>query len=104
GHEAFRQDRSALLAAITAAGPATTRRLLALEPNELVAAAMGDNRAAVLKRVKNNALLGIAAFGMLPPADGETVLDRYLALRESAKKGVKLGPNRRHTHAAAIDV
>lgn len=104
GHEAFRQDRAALLAAIGQAGPETARRLLESEPNELVSAVLGDNRAAVVKRMKNNALRGIAAFGMLPLAPGETVLDRYLALRESAKKGAKLGPNRRHSHAAAIDV
>ncbi|MFD0598415.1 DUF4132 domain-containing protein [Catellatospora coxensis] len=54
--------------------------------------------------MKNNALAGIAAYGMLPLADGETVLDRYTALREVAKRGPKLGPNRRHSHAAAIEV
>ncbi|MEU4428192.1 DUF4132 domain-containing protein [Actinoplanes sp. NPDC024001] len=104
GHEAFRQDRAALLAALEHAGPDTARRLLRLMPSELVSAALGDNRAAVLKRLKSNALQGIAAFGMLPLAPGETVLDRYLALRDSAKKGARLGPNRRHSHAAAIDV
>jgi hypothetical protein len=104
GHEPFRQDRAAVLAAIDTAGLDTARRLLRLAPSELVSAVLGDNRAAVLKRVKHNALQGIAAFGMLPLAPGETVLDRYLALRESAKKGVRLGPNRRHSHAAAIDV
>ncbi|MEU4620375.1 DUF4132 domain-containing protein [Actinoplanes sp. NPDC023801] len=104
GHEPFRQDRAAVLAAVEAAGLDTARRLLLLAPSELVSAVLGDNRAAVLKRVKNNALQGIAAFGMLPLVPGETVLDRYLALRESAKKGAKLGPNRRHSHAAAIGV
>jgi hypothetical protein len=104
GHEPFRQDRAAVLAAVDAAGLDTARRLLLRAPNELVSAVLGDNRAAVLKRVKHNALQGIAAFGILPFAPGETVLDRYLALRESAKKGVKLGPNRRHSHAAAIAV
>ncbi|BCJ39832.1 hypothetical protein GCM10010168_26920 [Actinoplanes ianthinogenes] len=104
GHEAFRQDRAAVLAAVEQAGPAATSLFLQLEPNELVSAALGTNRAAVLKRVKNNALRGIAAFGMLPLAPGETVLDRYLALRESAKSGAKLGPHRKHSHAAAIEV
>ncbi|MEV6303140.1 DUF4132 domain-containing protein [Actinoplanes sp. NPDC051861] len=103
-HEAFRQDRAVLLAAIEHAGPENARRLLALVPSEMVSAVLGDNRAAVLKRVRNNALQGIAAFGMLPLAPGETVLDRYLALRDSARKGPKLGPNRRHSHAAAIAV
>ncbi len=103
-HEAVRHDRAALLAAIDRAGLGTTRRFLQLEPNEMVAAVLGDNRAAVLKRVRNNALQGIAAFGMLPLAPGESVLDRYLALRDCAKRGPKLGPNRRHSHAAAIGV
>ncbi|SDZ45300.1 protein of unknown function [Saccharopolyspora shandongensis] len=102
--EATRQDRAVFLAAIEDAGVDAARRLLELEPNELVSAVMGWNRAQVLKRVKHNALQGIAAFGMLPLASDETVLDRYLALRESAKKGAKLGPNRRHSHAAAIAV
>ncbi|MCP3802218.1 DUF4132 domain-containing protein [Allokutzneria sp. A3M-2-11 16] len=100
--EAIRHDRAAILAAIDDVG--TARRLLELEPNELVSAVLGDNRAQVLRRVKHNALQGIAAFGMLPLAPDETVLDRYLALRESAKKGAKLGPNRKHSHAAAIEI
>ena len=58
----------------------------------------------MLKRFRNHALRGIAAFGLLPLSDDETALDRYLALRQSAKKGATLGPNRRHSHAAAIDV
>jgi len=98
------RDRAAILAAVQAAGPEHTRSLLNLVPSELVSAALGWNRAEVLKRVKHNALAGIAAFGMLPLADGETVLDRYLALREVARRGPKLGTNRRHTHAAAVDV
>jgi len=101
---AVRQDRAAILAAAEQAGPAGVRRLLELCPSELVAAALGLNRAAVLKRVKSNALQGIAAWGLLPLADGETVLDRYLALREVAKRGAKLGPNRKLSHAAAVSV
>jgi hypothetical protein len=104
GHEAFRHDRAEILTVVEAVGPETARRLLRLQPHELVSAVLGDNRAAVLKRVRNNALQGIAAFGMLPLAPGETVLDRYLALREVAKKGAALGPNRRISHAAAVDV
>ncbi|WP_432107520.1 DUF4132 domain-containing protein [Streptomyces sp. AA1529] len=99
-----RQDRAALLAAVEDAGADTARRLLEHEPNELVSAALGENRAQVLKRVRHHSLQGIAAFGMLPLAAHETVLDRYLALRDSAKKGAELGPNRRHSHAAAIAV
>ncbi|WP_343952454.1 DUF4132 domain-containing protein [Nonomuraea longicatena] len=102
--EVARQDRAVLLAAIEDAGADAARRMLEREPNELVSAVMGWNRAEVLKRVKHNALRGIAAFGMLPLAPDETVLDRYLALRECAKKGAKLGPNRRHSHAAAVAV
>ncbi|WP_144127571.1 DUF4132 domain-containing protein [Catellatospora sichuanensis] len=99
-----RHDREPILAAAESAGPDATARLLAQTPCELVSAALGENRTAVLKRVKNNALAGIAAYGMLPLAEGEMVLDRYTALREVAKRGPKLGPNRRHSHAAAIEV
>lgn len=102
--EPVRQDRAAILAAVAQAGPEGARRLLALHPSEIVSAALGWNAADVHRRVKHNALLGIAAYGLLPLADGETVLDRYLALREVAKRGAKLGPNRRHSHAAAIAV
>ncbi|BEL04711.1 hypothetical protein Q0Z83_029020 [Actinoplanes sichuanensis] len=104
GHEPFRQDRAAVLATVEAVGVESARRLLKRQPHELVSAVLGDNRAAVLKRVKNNALQGIAAFGMLPLAPDETVLDRYLAIREIAKRGPALGPNRRISHAAAVDV
>ncbi|HWS33336.1 MAG TPA: DUF4132 domain-containing protein [Actinoplanes sp.] len=108
-HEAFRVDLAAVLAAITEAGVPTTRRLLELEPNELISAVLGDNRAAVLKRLRNNALQGIAAFGLLPlpPAaaePAETVLGRYLAIREVARRGARFGPGRRLSHAAAIEV
>ncbi|GIE92104.1 DUF7737 domain-containing protein [Actinoplanes regularis] len=91
-------------AGVRAVGPDVARRLLKRQPHELVSAVLGDNRGAVLKRVKNNALQGIAAFGMLPLAPEETVLDRYLALREVAKRGAALGPNRRLSHAAAVDI
>ena len=103
-NEVVPQDLAAIRAAVARAGDDAARKLLALRPRELVCAAMGWNRAAVLKRVKSNALLAVAAYGLLPLADGETVLDRYLALREVAKRGPKLGPNRRHSHAAAVDV
>lgn len=103
-NEVVPQDLAAIKAAVAQAGDDGARQLLEFRPREVISAAMGWNRAAVLKRVKNNALLGIAAYGLLPLADGETALDRYLALREVAKRGPKLGPNRRHSHAAAIDV
>ncbi|HTJ31938.1 MAG TPA: DUF4132 domain-containing protein [Dactylosporangium sp.] len=98
-----RYDRAEILAAVAAAGPERTERILELCPSEAVGAALGRNRAAVEKRVRNNALEGIAAYGLLPLADGETVRDRYLVLRDVAKRGAKLGPNRRHSHADAID-
>jgi hypothetical protein len=99
-----RQDRAAILAAVDRAGLDTARTLLELCPSELVAATLGWNRAAVLKRVKHNALWGIAAYGMLPLEGDETVQDRYAALHEVAKRGAKLGPNRRFSHAAAVEV
>ncbi|WP_336082006.1 DUF4132 domain-containing protein [Nocardia sp. SSK8] len=102
--EVVRHDRAALLRAIEEVGAEQARRVLALEPNEIVSAVLGGNRAHVLKRVKNNALQGIAAFGMLPLDQRETVLDRYLAIRECAGRGPRLGPNRRISHAAAIAV
>ncbi|GAA1648206.1 DUF4132 domain-containing protein [Actinoplanes couchii] len=71
-HEAFRVDRAEVLAAVDRAGLDTTRRLLELEPNELISAVLGDNRPAVLKRLRNNALQGIAAFGLLPLPPTET--------------------------------
>lgn len=96
------EDYAAILAAAQKAGEQDARRLLALRPNELVSAALGWNRAAAARRVAHNALDGIAAYGLLPLADGETVTDRYAALREVARRGPKLGPNRRHSHAGAI--
>lgn len=102
-------DLARIHAVVQAAGPDAARLLLrfcdGISPaTELVAAAMSWNRDAVLKRFRNNALLGIAAYGLLPFEPGETASARYLALLESAKKGAKLGPNRRHSHAAAVEV
>jgi hypothetical protein len=102
--DVVRQNRAAILAATEQAGADGARRLLELCPSEVVSAALGWNRAAVLKRVKHNALQGIAACGLLPLDHGETVLDRYLALREVAKRAAKLGPNRRLSHMAAVEV
>lgn len=99
-----RQDRAAILAAVAESGPEATRDLLELFPSEIVSAALGWNRTAVHKRVRNNALWGIAAYGMLPLDEHETVQDRYLALRAIAKRGARLGPNRKHSHAAAVGI
>jgi hypothetical protein len=100
----IRQDRAAILAAVERTGTDGARQVLELCPSEIVSAALGWNRKALLKRVKHNALRGITAYGLLPLEDGETVQDRYVALREVAKRGPKLGPNRRHSHAAAIGI
>jgi hypothetical protein len=102
--DVVRQDRSAILAAAAEAGPDGARRVLELYPSELVSAALGWNRTAVEKRVKHHAQRGIAAYGLLPLVDGESVLDRYLVLREAAKRGAKFGPERRLNHAAAVAV
>jgi hypothetical protein len=109
GGHAVRCDRDQLRATVSAVGEQAAHRLLALldgppAATEPVAAAMGWNRAAVLKRFGNHALQGIAAYGLLPVDPAEPILDRYLALRRSARKGATLGPNRRHSHAEAIDV
>ncbi|GAA2622062.1 hypothetical protein GCM10010399_61560 [Dactylosporangium fulvum] len=101
---AQRHDLATIRDAAAAAGEEATRSVLKLRPSEAISAALGHNRAAVEKRVRHNALAGIAAYGLLPLTDGETVLDRYTFLREVAKRGAKLGPNRRHSHAAAIEV
>jgi hypothetical protein len=104
GHRPVRRDRAVILTAVAQAGSDGARRLLTALPSEVVAAALGWNRAEVLKRVKHGALQGIAAYGLLPLAEGETVLDRYLALREIAKQGAKFGPERRLSHAAAVEI
>ena len=95
------QDLSAILAAAAEAGPDGVRKVLDMWPSEPISAALGLNRAAVEKRVKRDAQRAIAAYGLLPLADGESVLDRYLALREVAKRGAKFGPERRLNHAGA---
>ena len=97
-----RQDLSAILAAAAEAGPGGVCQVLDMWPSEPISAALGLNRAAVEKRVKRNAQQAIAAYGLLPLADGETVLDRYLALREVSKRGAKFGPERRLNHARAV--
>jgi len=104
GHRPVRRDRTVILTAVAQAGSDGARRLLTVLPSEVVAAALGWNRPEVLKRVKHGALQGIAAYGLLPLAEGETVLDRYLALREIAKQGAKFGPERRLSHAAAVEI
>jgi len=62
------------------------------------------NRTEVLKKFKHHGLIAIKAYGLLPLEADETVLSRYLALRESAKMVKKLGPGRKISHAHAIQV
>lgn len=102
--EITRQDVPAVLAAAAEAGPDGIRKVLDTWPSELISAALGLNRAAVEKRVKRNAQRAIAAYGLLPLADGESVLDRYLELRQVAKQGARFGPERRLSHALAVAV
>lgn len=102
--EITRQDLPAVLAAAADAGPDGVRKVLDRWPSELISAALGLNRAAVEKRVKRNAQRAIAAYGLLPLADGETVLDRYVALRQVAERGAEFGPERRLNHALAVAV
>ncbi|MDI1460650.1 DUF4132 domain-containing protein [Catellatospora sp. KI3] len=100
-----RNDRAAILAAAAEAGDANARRLLKLVPNDVVAAALGLRRGPVMTRVGKDSPTGIAAYGMLPPTDGESVLDRWAALRELHRRGMAFGaPDRRRQHASAIDV
>lgn len=103
GGRVARYDRAAVLAAVERAGADGTRRLLELCPDEVVSAALGHNGVAVRKRVRRDAHQAIAALGMLPLAGG-SVLDRYLELRASAKRGTRYGPERRLNHAHAVDV
>lgn len=99
-----RNDRAAILAAAAEAGGADVARLLKLVPNDVVAAALGLRRGPVMTRVANDSPVGLTAYGMLPPADGETVLDRWVALREVHRRGMEFAPERRRQHASALDV
>lgn len=100
----LRNDRAAILAAAAEAADADVARLLKLAPNDVVAAALGLRRGPIMTRVGKDSPVGITAYGMLPPADGETVLDRWAALRELHRRGMEFSPERRRQHAAALDV
>ncbi|GHJ47642.1 hypothetical protein Cs7R123_49840 [Catellatospora sp. TT07R-123] len=100
-----RNDRAAILAAAAEAGAADLARLLKLAPNDVVAAALGLRRDAVMARVAKDSPVGITAYGMLPLSDGETVLDRWVALRELHRHGMELpATDRRRQHANAVSV
>ncbi|GAA1394525.1 hypothetical protein GCM10009662_05030 [Catellatospora coxensis] len=99
-----RNDRAAILAAAAEAGGADVARLLKLVPNDVVAAALGLRRGAIMTRVAKDSPVGLTAYGMLPPSDGETVLDRWVALREVHRRGMEFSAERRRQHAVALDV
>jgi hypothetical protein len=102
-----RCDVAAVRAVIDATDAEQVRSILVALPDnpaaELFAALYGWNREIVLRRFKKHAYGGIAAFGLLPP-DGDSLLDRYLALRASARHGATFGAERRVKHAAVIEV
>lgn len=71
----------------------------------LMRAILGDNRAVVEKAFANHSQVAIKAYGLLPLEDGPaTTLVRYVKFQESAKAGKKFGPQRRVSHAAAVQV
>ncbi|MFC7761389.1 DUF4132 domain-containing protein [Catellatospora bangladeshensis] len=101
-----RNDRAAILAAAAEVRPADAERLLKLVPNDVVAAALGLRRKPIMTRVEKWSPVGITAYGMLPPGDGETVLERWVALRELRRRAGEMfpAPERRKQHAVAVDV
>lgn len=101
-----RNDRAAILAAAAEAGSDKAEQLLKLAPNDVVAAALGLRRKPIMTRVDKLSPAGITAYGMLPPGDGESVLDRWVALRELRRRAAELfpAPERRKQHAVAVDV
>ncbi|WP_166378503.1 DUF4132 domain-containing protein [Catellatospora methionotrophica] len=101
----LRLDRAAILAAAAALGDAAAARLLKLAPNDVVAAALGLRRGPIMTRVAKDSPVGITAYGMLPLADGETALDRWVALRDVHRRGMALSAGeRRRQHEAAVNV
>jgi hypothetical protein len=101
-------DVTAFRAAIDAVGPPAARRMLdALEADmpgaELAKALMGWNRDRIERSLRRHRLVAIIGYGLLPlPGDAGELLDRYLALRRSAREGQRFGPDRRLSHAAAV--
>jgi hypothetical protein len=100
-----RNDRAAILAAAAEAGDGA-ERLVKLAPNDVVAAALGLRRRQIMARVEKNSPVGLTAYGMLPPDGDETVLDRWVALRELRRRAMEDFPasERRRQHAIALDV
>lgn len=100
-----RNDRAAILAAAAEARGADLGRLLKLASNDVVAAALGLRRRPIMTRVGKDSPVGITAYGMLPLADGETVTDRWVALREVHRRGMQMtAGERRRQHEAAVNV
>ncbi|GAA1364030.1 DUF4132 domain-containing protein [Catellatospora chokoriensis] len=100
-----RNDRAAILTAAAEARDADLGRLLKLASNDVVAAALGLRRRPIMTRVGKDSPVGITAYGMLPLADGETVMDRWVALREVHRRGMELSVgDRRRQHEAAVNV
>jgi hypothetical protein len=64
----------------------------------------GFNRAEVERGLGKHDQTKIKAYGLLPLRYDETVLERYLALKQLAKAGQKYGQQRRANHAAAVKV
>jgi hypothetical protein len=71
----------------------------------LFEAVRGWNRAKVEGGFKKHNQISIKAYGLLPLQQGnEELLERYHALRQSAKDGQKFGQMRRANQAAAVQV
>jgi len=70
----------------------------------LILALLGVNRAEVQKKFRQHGQSAIKAYGLLPLMGDETLLSRYLALKQSAKDGQKFGAQRRLSHARAVEI
>ncbi|MDX2074851.1 MAG: DUF4132 domain-containing protein [bacterium] len=70
----------------------------------LLQAMFGQNRADVIKKFRKHAHLAIKAYGILPLEANETVLERYLTLKQSAKDGQQFGAQRKANHANAVRI
>lgn len=80
-----------------------TEARIGLEPLLMLYMALGGtNRAEIIKSFGKHSQNAIKAYGLLPIQADETVLDRYTALKKSAKEGQKFGQQRRANHAAAV--
>ena len=69
---------------------------------ETVLAVMDYQRHRISKRFGNNAHAAIRAFGALPLAEGETVVDRYRQLQWSVKQASKYGAERKANQLTCV--